>query len=157
MKIPYIEERKELLRLHEERDAIYDEEQTALQPLRDSLIAVRAKAQKEYEAAGGVPLDLAKMRAQDAAGAEKNRRLSEERMDKEEPARQALQAAAAVFEERREKVRDKIKAAEEALGSELAENFWTEEGGRAFCAITGLPILNSDETVAVIKAALPAR
>ena len=151
MTIPHLDERRKLLALLEQEAALEREEEDALAQPKAALEEAekRADADEEYRAAGGIGLRGLDASRLGQLAAARNARL--------EPARAAFEAAQEPFEMRRDALRDEISAIKKAIGSELAENYWTGEGGTVLCAITGLPILNSDKIAVVLAAALPAK
>lgn len=57
MKIEHVEERKKLAALYAQRDAIIDEEQSALAPLQARLVEARDRAEREFIAVGGLTFE----------------------------------------------------------------------------------------------------
>jgi hypothetical protein len=156
MMIPYIDERKKLLALYQQRNAVYDEREKALAPLQAIAEAEERKAKEEHIAAGGKwPISLA-LDLRDPQKSEEEARQWRALCAKSDPSRQAVIAARKVFDERVDAVNGQIRTIETALGSEVAEDFWSEDGGKpALCAMTGLPMLTSDKMAMSIMLALP--
>jgi hypothetical protein len=145
MTIPYIEERKKLLALHQQRDAIWEEREQALAPLEARTAAEWQEVLTEHEAAGG----------KWTGGMDDYRKIEALAASKHKPAMRAVEEARKPFEARLEAVHNEIKKIEATTGR-ISEDHRRGEG-KAFCAVTGLPILESDEVGSVIIAALPAK
>ena len=70
--------------------------------------------------------------------------------------RAALRAAQEPFEIRRDALRNAISAIEEAVGGQVMEHPSTG-AYPMLCAVTKLPLFDSDEVVPVLAAALPQK
>ena len=124
--IPHIEERKRLLALRKQEEDLACEEEDALAPLK-------AEAKRHRDLLQGV----------DGNDLEGGMRRREELS--------AIEEARKPFTLRREKLQQKIDAVEKITGSLRLD----DDGNYLTCAITGLPILETDEMWTVIAAAVP--
>ena len=126
--IPHIEERKRLLALRKQEEDLACEEEKALAPLK-------AEAKRHRDLLQGV----------DGNDIEGGMRRREELS--------AIEEARKPFTLRREKLQQKIDAVEKITGSLRSD----DDGNYLTCAITGLPILETDEMWTVIAAAVPPK
>lgn len=140
--IPYIEERKRLVELHKQEEDLACEEEKAAAPLE-------AESRKQWEA---LLLEYPKGFALDIGDIEGTRRRHAELTEKMAPFQEAISVARKPFTLRDEKLRKEIDSIEKITGS-LRED--EEDGGYLTCAITGLPMLESDVVWTVIAAAVP--
>ena len=156
MTIPYIEERKKLLALYEQRDAVGREEDEALAPLLAQFEALERRAAEEFLAAGGhkaqkITIDIIKDPTQS--------RLRDEYEAKIGPQRSAIRAAREVFEERRAEVQDQIDAIEQEIGAKILDDSFMDaeetSGAPLQCGLTGVLLLSTDKVVPVLASALP--
>ena len=145
MTIPHIEERKKLRALHDERKMLWGEMEQSLEPLRANLHEATNRAEEEYLAAGGVPMGKLMSVPMEHLKSEQQQRLVRERAEKEAPAREALSAAQAVFDERYDAIDERIAAVEKAIGSKPLDPaaVGDEDAVVLQCALTGHFILES--------------
>jgi hypothetical protein len=157
MKIEHVEERQKLAALYAQRDAVIDEEQAALAPIHARLAEAQDGAEREFVAAGGLTFEaLYATRGKDAKDP-KQIWLRKERDAKWLAIREALAGVRKTFEARRAVVDDELDAIEEAIGAKGMQDRLSDEGGLAFCALTGLLILDSDKVETVLRAAIDRR
>jgi hypothetical protein len=157
MKIEHVEERKKLAALYAQRNAIIDEEQSALAPLQARLVEAQDRAEREFIAAGGLTFEaLYATKGKDTKDP-KQMQLRKARDAKWLPVREALDDVREAFETRRDPVDEEIDAIQNAIGTTAMENRLSDEGGLAFCALTGLLILDSDKVETVLAAAIDAK
>jgi len=157
MKIEHVEERKKLAALYAQRDAIIDEEQSALALLQARLVEAQDRAEREFIAAGGLTFEaLYATKGKDAKDP-KQMQLRKARDAIWLPLREALDDVRETFEARRDPVDEEIDAIQKAIGATAMENRLSDEGGLAFCALTGLLILDSDKVETVLAAAIDAK
>lgn len=142
MTIPHIEERKKLLALYEQAEQIAREERQVVGPLQAAANAKWQEVIEEYKAAGGK-----------WPGGVKDHMAIMPLEVKCEPARKAVADAARPFKARMDAVDAEIDKITEKVGT-IRDDAWNGEG-HAFCAMTGLPILESDRVGSVIASALP--
>jgi len=154
MKIEHVEERQKLATLYAQRNAIIDEEQEALAPLQARLVEMQDRAEREFVAAGGLTFEALYATSGKDARDPNQVRLRKERDAKWLPLREALDDVRKTFEARRAIVDDDIDAIEQAIGAKALQNRLSDEGGLAFCAITGLLILDCDKVETVLRAAI---
>jgi len=139
--IPYSEERERLLVLHKQADELAREEEKALAPLE-------AEARKHREALHREFPEDGSMHWNDIQG---SMRRSMELREKIAPFEDAIHAAREPFKVREAELHKEIDAIEKITGSLRSDN----EGRWLTCAITGLPLLESDEVSVVLTSALP--
>ena len=139
--ISHVEERKRLLDLHKQADELEREEQKALAPLE-------AEARKHREALHREFPEDGSMHWSDIQG---SMRRSEELRAKIAPFEDAIHAAREPFKAREAELHKEIDAIEKITGSLRSDN----EGRWLTCAITGLPLLESDDVSVVLASALP--
>jgi hypothetical protein len=154
MKIEHIEERQKLAALYAKRAAIIDEEQAALAPLQARLAEVQDRAECEFITAGGLTFEALYATSGKDAKDPRQMRLRKERDAKWLPHREALDDIRKQFEARRVLVEDEINVIEKAIGTTAMQDRLSDEGGLAFCVLTGLLILKSDQVATVLTAAI---
>jgi hypothetical protein len=156
MTIPHLDERRKLLALLVQEAALEREEEDALAQPKAALEEAEKRADEEYRAAGGLEgaLNLALLDKPELL--KEQHRLADARDVRLEPARAALRAAQEPFEIRRDALRNAISAIEEAVGSQIMEHPLTG-AYPVLCAVTKLPLFDSDEVVPVLAAALPQK
>jgi hypothetical protein len=157
MKIEHVEERQKLAALYAQRDTVLEEEQAALTPLHARLAEAQDRAEREFIAAGGLTFEALYATSGKDAKDPKQVRLRRERDAKWLPLREALDDVRRIFEARRAVVDDEIDAIEMAIGAKAMQDRLSDEGGLAFCALTGLLILDSDKVETVLRAAIDQR
>ena len=128
--ILYAEERKRLLDLHKQADELAREEEKALEPLEAEARKHREALHREFPGEGS-------MHWSDIQG---SMRLSEIVREKLAPFEDAVHAAREPFKAREAELHKEIDAIEKIIGSLRSDN----EGRWLTCAITGLPLLESD-------------
>jgi DNA repair exonuclease SbcCD ATPase subunit len=138
--IPHIEERKRLAELRKRLEALEREEEKALTPLEAEARKHREALHREFPGDGS-------MHWSDMEG---SMRRSEELREKLAPFEDAIHAAREPFKAREAELHKEIDALEKITGSLRSDN----EGRWLMCAITGLPLLESDEVSVVLAAAL---
>ena len=141
--IAHIEERKKLADLLKRLEALEDEEKKALAPLE-------AEARKQSEALHRAFPDDASMHWSDIEG---SMRRSEELRHKLAPFQDAIHAAREPFKAREAMLHKEIDAIEKITGRLRSD----DELRWLTCAITGLPLLESDDVSVVLTAALPKK
>lgn len=141
--IPHIEERKKLVDLLKRLEALEYEEKKALAPLE-------AEARKQNEALHRAFPDDGSMHWSDIEG---SMRRSEELRHKLAPFQDAIHAAREPFKAREAELHKKIDAIEKITGSLRMDN----DARWLTCALTGLPLLESDDVSVVLTVALPRR
>jgi hypothetical protein len=139
--IPYIEERERLAELLSRLEALEREEKKILAPLE-------AEARKHREALHREFPEDGSMHWSDIQG---SMRRSEELRAKIAPFEDAIRAAREPFKAREAEMHKEIDALEKITGSLRSDN----EGRWLTCAITGLPLLESDDVSVVLASALP--
>ena len=139
--IPHIEERKKLAELRKRLDALKREEKQALAPLE-------AEARKQFESLHRAFPDDWAIHWGDIEG---SLRRSGELRDKLAPFGAAIRAAHEPFKAREAELHKERAAIEQITGRLRSDN----EGRWLTCAITGLPLLESDDVSVVLTAALP--
>jgi len=154
--IEHVEERRRLAVLLAERGATSAGQEAALAPLDASFRDAQLQAELEFVAAGGVTIEavLTKQEGLPAFHDPTQVRLRKERDAKWAPHHAALEEMRKAFEQRLGVIDTEIDAIQHAIGGKVAENYWTGEGEPAFCSITGLPILDSDEILIVLAGAI---
>jgi hypothetical protein len=157
MKIEHVEERKKLAALYAQRDAIIDEEQSALALLQARLVEAQDRAEREFIAEGGLTFEALYAKKGKDAKDPKQMQLRKARDAKWLPLREALDDVRETFETRRDPVDEEIDAIQKAVGATAMENRLSDEGGLAFCALTGLLILDSDKVETMLAAAIDAK
>ena len=139
--ILYAEERERLLDLHKQADELAREEEKALAPLE-------AEARKHREALHREFPEDGSMHWNDIQG---SMRRSMEMREKIAPFEDAIHAVREPFKAREAELHKEIDAIEKITGRLRSDN----EGRWLTCAITGLPLLESDEISVVLASALP--
>jgi hypothetical protein len=139
--ILYAEERKRLLNLHKQVDELARDKEKALAPFEAEARKHREALHREFPGEGS-------MHWSDIQG---SMRLSDLVREKLAPFEDAIHAARKPFEEREAELRQEIDAIEKIIGRLRSDN----EGRWLTCAITGLPLLESDEVSVVLASALP--
>ena len=139
--IPHVEERKRLAELLKRLEALEREEKKILAPLE-------AKAKKHREALHREFPEDGSMHWDDIQG---SMRRSMELRQKIAPFEDAIHAAREPFKVREAELHKEIDAIEKITGSLRSDN----EGRWLTCAITGLPLLESDDVSVVLASALP--
>jgi multidrug resistance efflux pump len=139
--ILHVEERKRLAELRKRLEALEREEQKALAPLE-------AEARKHREALHREFPEDGSMHWNDIQG---SMRRSMELREKIAPFEDAIHAAREQFKAREAELHKEIDAIEKITGSLRSDN----EGRWLTCAITGLPLLESDDVSVVLASALP--
>ncbi len=141
--IPHIEERKKLVDLLKRLEALEYEEKKALAPLE-------AEARKQSEALHRAFPDDGSMHWSDIEG---SMRRSEELRHKLAPFQDAIHAARESFKAREAELHKEIDAIEKITSSLRMDN----DARWLTCALTGLPLLESDDVSVVLTVALPKR
>jgi hypothetical protein len=139
--ISHVEERKRLLDLHKQADELEREEQKALAPLEVEARKHREALHREFPEDGS-------MHWSDIQG---SMRRSMELRQKIAPFEDAIHAAREPFKAREAELHKEIDAIEKITGSLRSDN----EGRWLTCAITGLPLLESDDVSVVLASELP--
>lgn len=139
--IPHIEKRKKLADLRRQLGALKREEEKALAPLE-------AEARKRSELLRREFPDDEHIHWSDIEG---SMHRSEELRHKLAPLEDAIHAAREPFKAREAELHKEIYAIEKIIGSLRLD----QNGGWLTCAITGLPLLESDEISMVLSVALP--
>jgi len=139
--IPYIEERERLGDLLKRLEALEREEKKILAPLE-------AEARKQREALHREFPEDGSMHWNDIQG---SMRRSMELREKIAPFADAIHAAREPFKAREAELHKEIDAIEKITGSLRSD----DEGRWLTCAITGLPLLESDDVFVVLASALP--
>jgi len=139
--IPHIEERKKLADLRKRLDALEREEKKALAPLE-------TEARKRIELLHREFSDDEHIHWSDIEG---SMHRSDDLRHKLAPFEDAIHAAREPFKAREAELHKEIYALEKIIGSLRLE----QNGGWLTCAITGLPLLESDEISTVLSIPLP--
>jgi hypothetical protein len=143
MTIPYVEERRKWLALSRQSEAVEAEQAQAIEPLERVAAAKWQEVLARHKAAGGNwPGSL-----------EDHRKVETLAAAEHAPAVQAVKEAKRPFAARLDALQSEIEKIE-AIAGPFSEDPWSG-GGTAVCAMTGLPILESDKVGVVIAAALP--
>jgi hypothetical protein len=137
--IPHVEERKRLAELLKRLEALEREEKKILAPLEAEAKKHREALHREGDGS---------MHWSDIEG---SMRRSEELREKLAPFEDAIHAAREPFKAREAELHKEIDAIEKITGSLRSDN----EGRWLTCAITGLPLLESDDVSVVLASALP--
>ncbi len=146
--IPHIAERKRLAELGKTIEAINAEEREALAPLIAEHERVRVRAAQKFpRVAQIIARDITSMQ-------DKSFRRDRQPYDAMlAPSKMAVHEALAAFEERTDAAHEEIETIEGKIGAQLVD----DADDYVVCAITGLPVLETDEHCVVLRAALPQR
>jgi len=146
--IPHVAERKRLAELAKTIEAINAEERETLAPLVAEHECVRVRAAQKFpRVAQIIAWGITSMQDKSFR---RDRQLYDAFLA---PSKMAVNEALAAFEERTDAAHEEIETIEGTIGAQLVD----DADEYVVCAITGLPVLETDEHCVVLRAALPQR